>query len=322
MIEINKDWSFKERFPAVSAYTTTYNCKKGGYPFEQSIGSFLPIVDELVVVDGGSTDGTLEHLKEMSEGDSKLNIVEMPIDMDMPGKDGNQKAIAKAMCSNEFCIQFDVDEYACGSVEEWLRLIKDLPDNVDIFNMFVYEPIGCVYNARLSDSHNPVKWRVYRNKPEITHGIPLQDRLEKDDKVFSKGMSDGCFPIHIVNNEVYPSFTSAPLKKLQQLKKRSAEEYKEAIEEYMDNNPFVFHLGHVDLENKIKLYLDSWHDWWCRLYDKDPNDPNNNKYFPGVAVKDVTYEMVLDKVDEIIKKESSVEVNSEIVNRNLENGPD
>mgnify|MGYP007071621798 CR=1 FL=1 len=57
----------------ISAFCLTTNAVARKYPFIESIKSFLPIVDELVVIDGGSTDGTLEAIRSI--GDQKIKIV-------------------------------------------------------------------------------------------------------------------------------------------------------------------------------------------------------------------------------------------------------
>ena len=45
----------------ISGYTTTKNCIEQGYPWEQCIQSMLGFANEVVVVDGGSTDGTYQQ---------------------------------------------------------------------------------------------------------------------------------------------------------------------------------------------------------------------------------------------------------------------
>lgn len=304
MITLKPDWKFKETFPKISAYTTLYNGIKGTYPFELAVRSFA-WVDELVVVDGGSDDGTREKLEELKKDLSNLRVYDIPIDWECPGKDGQQKAMARAMCSSEYLIQFDCDELCCGEPVLWKRMAKHMSEEVDILQLFVAEPFGSLDNVRLNKEHNPLKWRIYRNKAEITHGIPAQDRVEVDGKVYSKGGSDGCFPIHIVTNQLYPSYAST--KKLMTAKDLvtlkgddvSVDYYKETVNEIMETQPYVLHLGHVDLKSKINLYLNNWHKWWCHLYNKDVEDPENNLYFPGVKISDVTDQMIEEKVIEL-----------------------
>jgi len=57
----------------ISAFCATTNALKFNYPVIESIRSFLAIVDELVVIDGGSTDGTLEAIRSI--GDPKVRII-------------------------------------------------------------------------------------------------------------------------------------------------------------------------------------------------------------------------------------------------------
>jgi glycosyltransferase involved in cell wall biosynthesis len=310
MIKINPNWQFSESpGPEITAYTTTWNCLNGKYPVEQAIRSFS-WCDKIVVVDGGSTDGTLELLRDLASNLKNLSIIEIPIDKNNPGKDGFQKAMALAMCDTPIAIQFDIDEVCLGSSEKWRSLIKEMPSTLNILNLPVIEPFGSAKKIRVNKEHTPWKWRIFRTKPEITHGIPKSDQLLVNGIKHSKGGSDGCFPIHVVTEEMYPSANSKTATKLTNLKnKLDPKEYSEYISELIEaDEPCIMHLGHVDLENKIRHYLTSWHAWWCQLYNKDPADPKNNVYFPGVAVFDVTEENIKDKVSELCRNTQTVTI--------------
>jgi len=302
-ISLNPNWKFKEIYPSVSAYTTTFNCLEGNYPFEQAIRSF-GWCDEVVVADGGSTDGTKERLEELKKELPNLVIYDIALS-ENPGKDGELKSMSRAMCMSDYLIQFDSDELCMGDVLKWKKLVKNFPDNQQLQEMLVLEPIGSLTNLRMNDGHNNLKWRLSKNATEITHGIPDYDRIEKDGKLWSSGKSDGCFPVHIVTNKLIPSFAKNEEKTAAQLKSQhNVEEYKRHIQDLINNNhPMILHLGHVKLEKKLKLYLKSWHSWWNELYQK-----TENVYWPGVAIADVTQEMIDAKIKEIIDTTPSVHI--------------
>lgn len=304
---LNKDWKFKEVYPEISCYTTTWNCAAGGYPVEDSILSFS-WCDKIVVVDGGSTDGTKERLDKLKEqlGD-KLEVYEIPIDETNPGKDGYQKAMALAMCATPFAIQFDIDEICKGDSLKWRRMVKEMSPSIDILVLPVMEPYGELGKLRINDEHNVQKWRIYRTKPEITHGIPDGDRLERDGKIYSKGGSDGCFPIHIVHNQMYPSKPVESARNLAALKRtKEWDGYKNAWVTLVESGePYVLHLGHVNLKQKIQHYLTSWMKWWNLLYSRPMN---NNIYFEGFEASEISEEMIDEKVEQLRKETPTIEL--------------
>lgn len=306
MFKVNRDWKFEAVFPEITAYTTTFNCVNGNYPFEESILSFN-WCDKIVVVDGGSTDGTREKLAKLQEQlAGKMEVYDIPIDETMPGKDGYQKAMAFAMCSTPFAVQFDVDEFCRGDISKWRNYAKNFSNTTDILNLPVMEPYGNIKKLRINPEHTCWKWRMLRVKPEITHGIPESDKLEVDGKIYSKGGSDGCAPVHVVHGAVIPSKPTDAARTLDNLKRSGVwVEYKNAWDQIVEaGEPYVLHVGHVDLKNKIKHYLSSWRSWWNGLYNK-PAD--HNIFFPNVS-GEITDRMIDDKVAELKEKTPTVEL--------------
>ncbi len=51
---------------------------KWDYPWRQAVKSILPVCSEVVICDGGSTDGTLEAVREWMKQEPKLRLVEWP----------------------------------------------------------------------------------------------------------------------------------------------------------------------------------------------------------------------------------------------------
>ena len=193
--------SYEEYNPKVSGYTHVFNAESGEYPFIQSITSMLGFCDEVVVVDGGSDDGTVEKIKAID--DDRIKLVERKWDWDEPGMDGMQKAYGRAMCTGEFLWQQDVDEVVHEDDYEKVRkLVKRFPKQVDLLHLPIVELWGDSKTVR-TDRHS-WKWRLSRNNFRISHGIATHARLvdEETGKVYAKaGQSDGCEYVDIMTNE-------------------------------------------------------------------------------------------------------------------------
>ena len=59
---------------SISGFTFIRNGVELGFPFEASIRSILPLVDEFVVVVGKSNDDTLQRIQGLN--DPKIRIIE------------------------------------------------------------------------------------------------------------------------------------------------------------------------------------------------------------------------------------------------------
>lgn len=62
----------------IAGINTFKDCISTGYPFIESILSALPLCDRYFVNDGGSSDGTLEALKELCESYPKVKLYQIP----------------------------------------------------------------------------------------------------------------------------------------------------------------------------------------------------------------------------------------------------
>ena len=163
-----------EYTPTISGYTTTLNCIRQEYPFMESIKSLLGFCDQVVIVDGGSNDGTWEALESISKNEEKIIIHKQERDLNdkrFAVYDGLQKALARALCTGEFCWQQDSDEIVHEEdYEKIVKIVKQIPKHMDLLALPVTEFWGNKNKIRIDI--NPWKWRVSRNRPHITHGIP------------------------------------------------------------------------------------------------------------------------------------------------------
>lgn len=300
---IKKSMDYK---PTISGYATTLNCIKQEYPFEQCIKSMLEFCDEVCVVDGGSTDGTWERLSDLCKSNDKIRIKQVVRDWSHPRHavfDGMQKATARAMCTKEYCWQMDSDEIVH---EDDAKKIGDLcrvmPKEVDILSLPVIEYWGGPEKVRMDVT--PWKWRLSRNKNDITHGIPIDMRLDgrmiddPNNLPLAKEGTDGCDMISLSTGERLPhvSFYTQDVENMRRVamlgNEQARQQYESWYNDVTSNLPCVFHYSWFNLTRKIKLYRDYWQNHWAGLYNKDTSDTTANNMMFDVPWSQVTDEMI------------------------------
>jgi glycosyltransferase involved in cell wall biosynthesis len=97
--------------PSISGFTFIRNGVELGFPFEASIRSLLPLVDEFVIAVGRSTDDTLERVRAI--GDPKLRIIETLWNERMADRGfvyAQQKMIAQYACTGDWAFYLEGDE--------------------------------------------------------------------------------------------------------------------------------------------------------------------------------------------------------------------
>lgn len=92
--------------PVLSGFTFIHNGIEGGYPFIEAIYSVWPFLDEIVVIDADSDDGTLDVLLQMGD---KVRVID--------ARWGNRagETLARLHAMNELCrgdviVHFEADE--------------------------------------------------------------------------------------------------------------------------------------------------------------------------------------------------------------------
>lgn len=297
--------------PKISGYTTAYNCIKQAYPFEQCIQSMLPFCNEICVVDGGSTDGTWERLQELAKKNPTIKVKQVPRDWTSkrhPVFDGMQKAEARKMCTGEFCWQMDSDEIVheadCARIADLCRM---LPKGADVMCLPVVEYWGGPDKVRMDVQ--PWKWRLSRNLPHITHGIPVELRMtDADGLPYAKPGTDGCDMINSETGERLPclNFYTPDLEQVRQIAMLGNEEARRQYEQFLNavaaSLPGVHHYSWFDLPRKIRLYRDYWQNHWNALWDKDTSDTAANNMMFGKPWSEVTDEDITQRATEMKEK--------------------
>jgi glycosyltransferase involved in cell wall biosynthesis len=295
----------------ISGYTTTYNCEKQGYPYIRSIQSMLRFCDEVCVVDGGSIDGTWEKLNELSKQNDRLKIKQVKRDWSHPRHavfDGAQKAEARAMCTSDFCWQMDSDEIVHeNDALKIIELTNQIPKGVDVLSLPVIEYWGGPDKVRCDIQ--PWKWRLSRNAPYITHGIPVElRRTDTNGDLYALEGTDGCDMIHTetgerINHVTFHNSQSENTRRAAILGNSQAlAAYQDWFNSVVENLPSVHHYSWFDISRKIRLYRDYWTRHWNSLYNKGLEDTADSNMMFDVPWGQVTEEMIESRAAELKEK--------------------
>ena len=96
---------------SISGFTFIRNGVELGFPFEASIRSLLPLVDEMVIAVGKSTDDTLARIKAIA--DPKIRVIETLWNERMADRGfvySQQKMIAQYSCTGDWVFYLEGDE--------------------------------------------------------------------------------------------------------------------------------------------------------------------------------------------------------------------
>lgn len=296
----------------ISGYTTTYNCVERGYPFAASIRSLFQFCDEVCVADGGSSDGTLDILSslqaEFNKDRERLKVKIIQRDWDHPRHavfDGLQKAEARKMCTGDFCWQMDSDEIVHEiDAHKVANICNNFPVEVDIACLPVVEYWGGLDKVRIDVM--PWKWRLSRNKPNITHGMPIELRAyDENGDLYAKQGTDGC---DMIDAESAKRLAAANFHTVEteNLRLSAIAGDSNALKAYSDwfnkvilNLPGVYHYSWYDMVKKMKNYRIFWTKFWNSLYNKSLEDTADTNMMFDLPWSEVTDEMIESRAKEL-----------------------
>ncbi len=118
----------------VSGFTFLRNGQMLGYPFEASIRSVLPIVDEFVIALGPCEDETPQILKRMQKEHPKIKIIPTRWNDKMQERGyvyGQQKMIAQFNCIGDWAFYLEADEVLHEA---------DLPKIKEAMQTYLHDP--------------------------------------------------------------------------------------------------------------------------------------------------------------------------------------
>ena len=286
----------------VSGYTTVRNANKMEYPWYATVSSMLGFCDEVIVVDGGSSDNTWDELQTMAaaQGDGRLKVYQHSVPDDHPSfayeTDGKLKAIARNYCSSDFCWQMDADEVVHeDDYQKVANFMRAFPAHSDIMSLPVIEYWGSDKKVRMDI--NPWKWRLSRNKDNITQGIPKElRRWDESGNIYAAPGTDTCDYIDANTGERIPhiGFYSEEAHNIRIAGLAGNDEavqlYQKWFQAVIDQLPCVHHYSWHNIPRKIRQYKQHWGSFWKSQYRLDSEDTAENNVMFEKPWSEVTEE--------------------------------
>lgn len=245
------------------------------YPFVECIRSLLGFCDEVVVADAGSSDGTLDVLRNLQRENPALKVFVEPVDFSHPRwaiyQDGYLKAKARAHCSGDYCWQADTDEIVAQEDFARIRQLTQVVGDTKLLMLPMIEFWGSLDKVRAD--FFPWKPRFSVNDKRITHGIPNRHKLfDASGHPYPRPFdSDTCNYIYRDTGEdvkiVIPISGS-----LEEVGRLDQEAFESFFYECLDELPAVFHVSWLDLSRKIRHYQKFWKRFHASMYNLDLAD--------------------------------------------------
>lgn len=141
----------------------------------QALSYAATIADEIIVVDGGSTDGTVARLREFQSEHMDLMGI---ILHDMPDSFSKQRNLSIAGCTGDWILHLDADEKYTRRMSELVKTLDDVPPNIIGFSFptwYLAEDERHYQNVE-ADPHI----RLFRNRPDIRYVRPVHEHIALD----------------------------------------------------------------------------------------------------------------------------------------------
>lgn len=254
--------TFEVKPRILSGYTTIFNAERAQLPYKESIRSMLQACDEIIVMDGGSEDGTVEGVQELMQQDGRIRLMQSPYDYKFPLMDGSQKQLARMACTCPAVLQLDADELLPDNSGPWFReaarlLIERQPQAV-----MALPVINLVGDEKHADcAGTPWKWRLSPNRRDWGHGVHMASRRLSSDGQMYSAHTDGAewvslpigewLPVVGFGGQAYPSDPDKMAYQMQQAQNAGI--------------PPIWHYSACSLPRKLRMARDFWHEQWLSI---------------------------------------------------------
>lgn len=144
-----------------------HNVISGCYPFVECIILALPLVDELIVYDGGSTDGTIEVIEKLAKLNNAIKLVKLKF---KPSKnwrniDEGFEYCMHNVASGDWIIAFHADEFF--QEKDSKKILKAIYNADEKKYNCIRHSMYHISEYEILDTFNWLPVRIFRNLPNV-----------------------------------------------------------------------------------------------------------------------------------------------------------
>jgi len=179
-------------FMKISLHTVAKDAIRLDYHLVEMLKHHARFVDEIIVMEGFSSDGTFEAIQSISD---KIKIVREPWSQTqhLP----SYHDLGKSHCTGDWCIKLDADEFIpeweWGRLRAFLETTKDLFVPVRLRNFYGNYKVEHVNPKRLAWPE--YKWSIYPNREDVRFwGDGSNVRIEGKELYY--GRAEESFEVH------------------------------------------------------------------------------------------------------------------------------
>lgn len=251
-----------------SIYSIAFNVIKNNFDYKNAVHNFCCFAPEVVIAINKSEDNTWEAFQELTKKYENLKLVAADVDYDDPCIDGKLFNLALQNTTKEFKIILALDHrIPLRQRENWEQAAYGLRfANEDAYFIPVVNLWGDERKVRWdNESNTSFMWFLHKqglergvvNFAKLDSGKFDPSRSDSNELIYPNGELVNFIPIYKINNSP------------------SLEEYTSVLSEH---EIYVYHLGYIDFDNRIKVNKDIWQKQWEEI--RPPSKRTNQ-----VAVK-------------------------------------
>lgn len=240
----------------ISLATSAFNVTSNNFDLIGAITNWSNYVDEIVIATMPSNDDTYSILEDVKNGfDMPIQIIYNDDDVSKPGWDGRLKNSSHQASSHEVVAQIDLDERMGGDPKGWKHFASQLLENQDNFKSIMIPSIN-LWGSYFTYADYGFKWYL-AVKEGTKRGVVNFAKL--DNGLFDRNKSDSC-ELTDLNGDLMPMANAL-----------ESSGIKNVLEYCKGGNPFVWHLGYVNLSRRADINRKFWKNAWDSYCDEESN---------------------------------------------------